>query len=236
MQETACSWSISPEEDKSVTNCLHRHEEEYIAHLSPCVSWSLWTNLQHIVWTRDIRVSLYVKGLQEVQDYSVALWQTYGVITLTHGGVRVWVARTGQNPRQRGQHLAEAWHCREDSHFQACFRYCAQFSLFEPLYVTWKYWWTGVICATTQNWLWKSYCKEENNSSVSIGTFTGIINNGIHLGLHYCAGKGAYVVNKLVLQRGWVPIIHTISTICRQIIIFAYSLHDLFCHPFSCGI
>lgn len=118
MQETAWPYSISPEEDKSVINCLHKHEVEYIAYSSSCVCvvfWSHMTNLQHIVRTGDFSVSLHVKGFQEVQDYSVALRQTDGVVTLTHGWVGTRVARTGQNPRQRGQHLALAWHYREDS-------------------------------------------------------------------------------------------------------------------------
>lgn len=61
-------------------------------------------------------MSLYVKGFKEVQDYSVALRQTDGVVTLTHGWVGTREARAGQNPRQRGKHLALAWHCMEDSH------------------------------------------------------------------------------------------------------------------------
>lgn len=61
-------------------------------------------------------MSLYVKGLQEVQNYSVALLQTDGVVTLTHGRVVARVARTGQHPRRRGQHLAGARHCGKDSH------------------------------------------------------------------------------------------------------------------------
>lgn len=117
MQETAWSYSISPKDDKWVTYCLHKHEDEYIAYLSPvCVMfWSHITNLQHIVWTGGIWMSLYVKGFQEVQDYSVALWQMNGVVTLTHGWVGTGVALTGQNSRQWGQHLAAAWHYREDS-------------------------------------------------------------------------------------------------------------------------
>jgi len=101
-------YSMSPEEDKSVINCLFRHEEEYIArHM---------TYLQHVIWTRDIWVSLDVKGFQEVQNYSGALLQTDGVVTLAHGWVGPRVARTGQDPRWRGQQLAVARHCGEDSH------------------------------------------------------------------------------------------------------------------------
>lgn len=85
-----------------------------LIHLPVCVSHA--TNLQHVVWTRHLWVSLYVEGFQELQDYSGTLRQTDGVLTLTHGGVGIWVVWTGQNPRQGGQHLADAWHCRQDLH------------------------------------------------------------------------------------------------------------------------
>lgn len=69
-------------------------------------------------------MSFYVKGFQEVQDYSGALWQTDGVVAPAHRWVGVRITRTSQNPRRRRQHLALARHCEEDSctksdHFEA---------------------------------------------------------------------------------------------------------------------
>lgn len=79
-----------------LTSCLHKHEDEYMAHSS---SPSRSTNLQHVVGTGDVWVSLDVEGFQEVQDDSVALWQMDSVLTPAHGRVRARVVRAGQNPR-----------------------------------------------------------------------------------------------------------------------------------------
>lgn len=108
--QDATWWNnLLPKVDTSVANCPHKHEQEYIAFYPSrvyvlCVSvyvvlCCLMTNLQHIIWTGSLWVSLYVKGFQEVYDYSVALWQTDGVVTLTHWWVRIWVPWTGENPR-----------------------------------------------------------------------------------------------------------------------------------------
>lgn len=69
------------------------------------------TDLQHVVGTRHIRVSLHVERLQEGQGYPEALRQSDGVVALAHGGVRAWVVGAGQNPRGRGQQLAAARNC-----------------------------------------------------------------------------------------------------------------------------
>lgn len=57
------------------------------------------TNLQHIVGTRHVRVSLHVERLQEGQGYPVALRKADGVVAVAHGRVRAWVVWAGQNPR-----------------------------------------------------------------------------------------------------------------------------------------
>lgn len=71
------------------------------------------TNLQHIVGTRHVRVSLHVKRLQEGQGYPVAIGKEDGVVALAHGRVRAWVVWAGQNPRGRGHHLAAARNCTD---------------------------------------------------------------------------------------------------------------------------
>lgn len=82
--------------------------------LCGCVSlWTYMTNLQHIVRTGDVWVSLNVERFQEVQNYSVALRQRYRVVTLAHRWIRVWVTRTGQKPRWWGEHLVVAGNCEE---------------------------------------------------------------------------------------------------------------------------
>lgn len=71
------------------------------------------TDLQRIVGTRHVRVSLHVERLQESQGYPVALREVDGVVALAHGRVRAWVAWAAQNPRGRAQHLAAARNCTD---------------------------------------------------------------------------------------------------------------------------
>lgn len=71
------------------------------------------TDLQHIVGTLHIRVSLHVERLWEGHRYPEALRQADGVVALAHGGVRAWVVWAGQNPRGRGQQLAAARNCTD---------------------------------------------------------------------------------------------------------------------------
>lgn len=71
------------------------------------------TNLQHVVGTRHIRVSLHIERLQEGQGYPETLRQVDGVVALAHGRVRARVVWAGQNPRGRGQQLAAARNCTD---------------------------------------------------------------------------------------------------------------------------
>lgn len=68
-------------------------------------------NSEHVIGTGYFWVALYIKRRSEVQQDSIALRETDGVITLSHGRVLVWVSRAGQDPREICPNLALTWHC-----------------------------------------------------------------------------------------------------------------------------
>lgn len=134
------------------------------------------TNLQHVVRTRHVRVSLHVERLQEGQSYPVAFRKADGVVALAHGWVWAWVVWAGQNPRGRGQHLVAARNCTDTD---------------DVAYLKRSF-------KKTPDW--------RDNTKVHCRRFPGNINNVIDWGLpgQKCSCYWKKQKIKWVLQRGWI--------------------------------